>query len=585
MSDSVSSHSVTPPGLLPAAPAYRLWALAGLMVLGIVVRFQGLATNPPWYTDELIYGEAARTLAEGDPRFGAVRWPFARECLAKPPLWFVVDAPLQWLPGPVMTKARLLSALVSLALVWVVFRIGEKLHSTEAGLVAGWVTLVHAPSLLYFRWATPYTLAGLLDALAVLFLAQDWTASRSTRRLTGASGLAGLDSSDLSNGLNGHNGADGAEGADRSDPTDRPDSAAAPHRQCEPRSSTRLLYWAAAMAGLAAVTDFFSLQTVAFVVVWTLGRRRWRALPGAIGLCVAPSLLFLVWGGSVRGGNFLREWGALILQFEGGGSLGATLRQLLRAAWITWTHDAVYLIGIPALAVWAWRGRGRVPALFLLFMVPLILRRQGFDPAAPHNLPSYVFAIELGFAVALCEMGRRVAGWVSNRSARGTRWGPASGIAVTVLLPTVMTVFAIVYVIRGIPTEEKALGSVRDVTVTREVCDWINARLDADDVAIVPDRLVVFLNCRAAPPNQALYAMGYDAVWMRYVNEEELAFRPTLDRARMVVIDAFQRLDGLRPEDPACTDPLAQKMREGQWRMAMQAGEYSVYLPPVNPSR
>lgn len=61
------------------------------------------------------------------------------------------------------------------------------------------------------------------------------------------------------------------------------------------------------------------------------------------------------------------------------------------------------------------------------------------------------------------------------------------------------------------------------------------------------------------------------------------AFRPALDQARCVVVDEWDRINGLVSLDPLTEHPLAVLMRERGWRPVAVLGEYEIYAPPPRP--
>lgn len=544
----------------------EMLALAMLAAAGLFLRAWRLDVNPLWYTDECIYTEVARNLSRGELRYGALPFPFGREIVTKPPLWFVFAAPWQWLPGEALWKGRLATALGSLLLAFCCWGLGRRLHSPRAGYLAAWISLVHAPALLYGRWANPYMLAGLLNATCLLLLT-------------------------------------------RMDPKPAPSPPAAPADDAcaSPppgrcglltRSAMAWAFFAGLAAGLSCITEFMSLQMLGFLVLWGWAHRSlWQKLPALAAGAMLPVLLFLGWGMLARGTPFLRELASLLFQFGGGEGAGAALRQMARAFGGLFFHDAVMGIGLAGLVFWAGRGvfarrppgektpDGRMPLVFLFCMLPLVLRRQGADMQPPHNLPAWGFAMHLGFAVALCEAASFLEQWRS-RPLEGNGSGPGirrmlirtAGLAVLIGPVLAMTLTAGQSVCTEIPMGSKALGSVRDVGVSRELIARINADCGPDDIVVVPERLTPFLAARAVTWQQALVAEGYAIPWYSYVSAEELLFLPRLNATRLVVVDAWDRINGVCGDTPDCSHPLIMRLRGEGWRV-MVFGEYILYFP------
>ncbi len=533
----------------------RAWfaALVALMCLAAFLRLWRLDENPRWYVDEGIYTAIARTWAEeGVPRCGALRWPFAREYVTKPPLWFILNAPLQaLLPGPVMFKARLPSAFTAIAMVWILASIGRRIHSPAAGIFAACLSLIHLPMMRYGRWATPYPLSGLLSALAVwaLVAAEDSPSRPFERRIEAAA------------------------------------AKPPPGRGLFLLSYIREPYFmAACAAGLAFVADFFAIQTIGFVLLWAVLRRKWRKLPVMAAAAFAPFLIFAAWGFSRRGVDFAREMASLFFQF-GGESTGKALFQMAYAARIIFTRDWIVPAGLVGLAAMAWRGKGRVPALFLLCMMPLILRRQGGDAEIPHNMPAYLFAIHLGFAALWMDIAAWPARWLAKR-APGARGGGAMDrktsaeqwlkLAIGAAPLVAMTATAALWTCTEIPLGAKALASVRDVEAARLVAGEINERFPAEAIVVVPETLLPLIQCRAATADQVRVAEGEFVKWHRFVDPgRDFVFSPKIESVRVVVVDEWMRFCGLRPWDPNCPHPMAILMRNQPWR-ARTIGEYGI---------
>lgn len=547
----------------------RRHAAAALVILAaaaLFLRLWRLDANPPWYTDECIYTEVARNLSRGELRYGALPFPFGREIVTKPPLWFVFAAPLQWLPGEAVWKGRLAGALASILLAFCVYGLGRRLHGSRAGWIAAWVSLAHAPALLYGRWANPYVLAGLLNAACLLLLTR-------------------LD-------------PEPASSPPDVSPDDAPPPFVAGGRGLFSRSGMAPAFAAGLTAGLSCITEFMSVQVLGFLALWGLARGgRCRKLPALAAGAALPVALFLAWGMLARGSPFLRELASLLFQFGGGEGAGATLRQMARAFSGLFFRDAVMGVGLVGLVFWAGRGvftrpspgektpDRRMPLLFVLCMLPLVLRRQGADMELPHNFPAWGFAIHLGFAVALSEAASQAEQW---GKAALQRLFPGSGIArvvargagfaVLMLPPLAMTFTATRSVCGEIPMGAKALGSVRNVAVSRELIARINAEYGPDDILVVPERLTPFLTARAVTWQQALVAEGYEVPWYSYVSAEDLLFPPRLNRTRLVVVDAWDRINGVCADAADCPHPLIARLRSGGWRMAV-FGEYILYFP------
>jgi len=97
-----------------------------------------------------------------------------------PPLYFVLTRlPVIWL-GPSEISLRLLSALSSLLLIYIVFRLGQLLFSMEVGLVAALLCAVNTTQIVYAQNARPYAFCLLLGCCSCLMFLR-WLETRALR--------------------------------------------------------------------------------------------------------------------------------------------------------------------------------------------------------------------------------------------------------------------------------------------------------------------------------------------------------------------------------------------------------------------
>jgi hypothetical protein len=256
--------------------------------------------------------------------------------------------------------------------------------------------------------------------------------------------------------------------------------------------------------------------------------------------------------------------------------MGTAVGQMVRAFVRVFVLDPVFLVGLIGLVLWAVQRKGLAIGLFFLCMLPLVLRRQGADPEPPHNLPAYGFALYLGFGAVVAE----IAGWVRG----AVRWRRVAAFAACAVPVAILIVPAFYWVFTSIPTGAKALGSVRKMEDARAVAVWIEDRCGATDVVVVPERLTPAVRCRAVTWPQVLVAEGISARWYSFVSKKDLVFQPEMGQVGLVVVDAWDRINGVRPEDPACRHPFVELMRGYEWE-SFASGEYSIFVKEVERER
>ena len=155
----VARHDSTPRRLnVPAT----VWLLAGVTVVGAVLRFALLTTQSYWFDEaqaahefQLSFGAMLSTVSHYEPN---------------PPLFFVVG----WLWAKVFGTGeaglRSLSALLGTAVIPVTYLCGRDLVSRRAGLVAAGLAALCPFMIWYSQEAREYMLLALLCGLSFLYL-------------------------------------------------------------------------------------------------------------------------------------------------------------------------------------------------------------------------------------------------------------------------------------------------------------------------------------------------------------------------------------------------------------------------------
>jgi 4-amino-4-deoxy-L-arabinose transferase-like glycosyltransferase len=139
-----------------------LWALAGLVALGVAVRFATLGVQS-YHHDEVI--TAARVI----PGDFADMLRQVKGSESNPPLYYVLAWAWAKAFGTGEIGLRSLSALLGAATVPVVFLIGRELVSNRAGLIATAVVAVNPMLIWYSQEARSYAALVFFGALALFF--------------------------------------------------------------------------------------------------------------------------------------------------------------------------------------------------------------------------------------------------------------------------------------------------------------------------------------------------------------------------------------------------------------------------------
>jgi hypothetical protein len=148
-----------------------LWALAGLTVLGVAVRFASLGLQS-YHHDEVITAMRVIPGSFGDMLHSV------RESESNPPLYYALAWAWAKLFGTAEVGLRSLSALFGAATVPVGYLIGRQLASRRAGLVLAALIAVNPMLIWYSQEARSYALLVFFGALSMLFFARALNTAR-----------------------------------------------------------------------------------------------------------------------------------------------------------------------------------------------------------------------------------------------------------------------------------------------------------------------------------------------------------------------------------------------------------------------
>jgi mannosyltransferase len=151
---------------MPADLHHRvLWALTGLIALGLAVRFASLGVQS-YHHDEVI--TASRVI----PGSFAEMFEQVKGSESNPPLYYVLAWGWAKAFGSGEVGLRSLTALFGAATVPVAFLVGRELASNRAGLIAAGLVAVSPMLIWYSQEARSYALLVFFGTLALLFFAR-----------------------------------------------------------------------------------------------------------------------------------------------------------------------------------------------------------------------------------------------------------------------------------------------------------------------------------------------------------------------------------------------------------------------------
>ncbi len=257
------------------------WPLALLIVLAAALRFSTLSLQSLWFDEaftpvHVFSGSLATTLNH------------VAHTENTPPLWYVLEWAVIQVVGDGVIALRLLSALAGVAMVPVMWAIGNELAGRRAAIIAAALTATNPLFLWYSQEARAYGLYAFFCALAM------WCFLRAER---------------------------------------------------EPRPRTFAAF--AASSALALLSHYFAIFLVAPMALWLLRRRQQRALAAGAVLAIAivgGALIPLVLAQGGHGAQWIGQWALAsrleaIPQYYLTGYTGAALG-----------HSVELLVALPLLA-------------------------------------------------------------------------------------------------------------------------------------------------------------------------------------------------------------------------------------------
>lgn len=551
-------RELSDPRDMAASGARRLALVAlgvALLALGVWFHVWRLAQTPGWDPQEGYNLDLAWNLLHGRLRLFALTQDFMQH----PPLYYLQLALFIRIFGYTIVAVRALAACYAILTSAALLLIGWRMFGAAPALWGTAVYLVAPVMLENSRWGYSY---GMLAFVGLLCL---WAAWESLHAESGKMRL-------------------------------------------------RWLLLAAALAGIAAFSDYIGVAWIVFVAVvgWRQsGRRGALALGVAAGIVALGLLILLAVSPAVFAADFFSTGG----RAAGGNPLLSLVLLLFNYQRLT-TYDAWLLLGLVGLFLAPQRGTRNVllGAVALLAIVILKVRTLGpsFHTGTP-LLPLLALGAGLALAVGVArlfdwayEWLTPLDRWLDRRSQRGTSVGAGAEPA-NVGGPTLLTrilAAALVFLVIGAPlamtgasdavglagklvTPQDALLATPDDAQAAIAFTLAHAR--SDDLVLASPQLAWAFDQPVNASGGALGIAGADIVQSVAFGGQAAAFYPgglsrgrwaydvSVSTARFVIVDDLIRQLAAPNQLPALMPVVRQA--EG-WPVVYSRGQYTVYERP-----
>ncbi len=355
----------------------------------------------------------------------------------------------------------------------------------------------------------------------------------------------------------------------------------------------RWLVTAAALAGLAACSDYAGAAWIIFVALTAIPRG-WRpallALTIGSGILLADIFACFVASPAIFAADFAATAGR-----AGGGNLLAQLVLLLVNYWHFTMLDAWLMLGIVGLFLAPARSRGfLLGAVTVLGVLVLKVREVGLSL---HTVVPLLPLLALGMGVAL-DLGLRslyawCLGWLNdllrNRPAL-TRWGNGRLIR----LCAALTVFLAVVSPVGLALAGDAAGLASTFTTRQDAilatpadanraAAFVRSHASAGDLVLASPNVAWMFDApggrtRGADILQSLAQTGSAAAFYPAgLAHSRWVYDVSLRAARYVVVDDLLRALA-KPDQERGLVPVLEEVQS--WRVVFVAGQYTVYERP-----
>jgi 4-amino-4-deoxy-L-arabinose transferase-like glycosyltransferase len=516
-------------------------ALLLVLALAAYVRLANLADNPGWYTDEGTHLDVAQNLLRGRTQYLAIGQ--STLLFAKLPLFEALLAGLLGATGGGIGVLRAFTGTLGVLSVGTLYLVVRRTRAGEGrslALLSALLLAIYPQAVLYSRFGFSYNLLAPLVLLTYLGL---WEY------------------------LGGRGPADARRG---------------------------WLALAACAIGVGALSDLwmFSLAAPLLLVV---SARRWRDLAWSVPLLLLPFGVYAIVMLANAPQAFCFDVRFTLSRL---GALPPLAQVKTLALNYTVLVSQDFWIALGIVGLFLLRPARLQRLSLLLFLLPIVVLGR---TAALYSLSSYYVIpllpfVSLGMAVVV-ERGVRYAaravsggllalfagwGWrpqrPTGRRLRDTSVAVGANLIVSLLLatPFLTSTLATVGQVRG-RFSTQIDPFLIDPAHARQTAEFVNARVDPDDVVIASPGLAWLLRANAADFQMAVAATGRETAMLPGdVPVERFAFDPRYTRARFVVVDNLWR--NWAVWDIAGVAEMLDQV-EG-WPLVFQAGEIRVYANP-----
>lgn len=522
-----------------------------LLALCAWFHFWRLAQTPGWDPQEGYNLDLAWNLLHGRLRLFALTQDFAQH----PPLFFLQVALSIRLFGYGIFAVRAVAALYAVLTCGAILLVGWRLLGRAAALWGAAVYVVAPVMLANTRWGYSYSLLAFVGVLCL------WTAWES------------LDATDA-------------------------------------RVAGRWLLASAALAGLAAFSDYVGVAWIVFVALVGL-RGGWRR--GAVALAVGAGelLLGLLLCLLAAPGIFIADAFSTGGRAAGGSPLVAGILLLVNYERLA-TYDAWLLLGLVGLFLIA-RSRSRNALLGAVALLALVILKVRTIGPSFHTATPLLPLLALGAGVALAAGAGKLFDWAdewldpldrwlaTNRARRtGAPVGHVEGPAALTRVLTALLVFLVI----GAPVAmagatdvvnlASALTTPQDALLAKPAdaqaaIQFTLAHARPGDLVLASPQIAWAFDQPADAQGRPLGIAGADIVQTVAYGGQAAAFYPaglsrdrwaydvSVDHARYVIVDDLLRQLAAPDQLPALSPILA---RAERWRVVYRRGQYTVYERP-----
>jgi len=522
---------------------YSLKIFLLIVLVLIFTRLYNLRTNPKWYWDEAHYINMEYNLANGEIRQGAIKYPFGMESTPRMPLYyFLSGVVMKIFNNKDILYPRFLSFMCTLGIIFPLFMIGKLLFNEKVALLGLAIFTLHKFPLIFNRWGVEYNADMFFNV---------WTLYAIVNYLK--------------------------------------------------YKKVSSLIFSAIFSGLFALSSFYGLPVVLFVILFTFFYNK-KALVYITPIAIAPFIIFGIWMSMKTQGEFWKSFISLFssgIALENKKSIFEQISGFIKAFLLFPSYDLIYFLSIVGL--FFLKGRQHIITLFLLPIGMIIIKRQGLDTRTSYNSVLYLPILHLSIASLLFifwdkanesikKLGESlhhcstVCSTCFSRSIFPLKWALQAKLMYSCALIIALLPFIFIgtrdtyWVITRIPTNFDTIGAIQDYDDTMDVVDFINLNTDKDkDVVIAPELISWLIDCKTVNLYQVLLSLGYETLWHNRIPDSRWAFKIDYKEAKFLILDYTNRSFTLYQEN---MDKFIAIFKKEKWELILRQGEYFVYLNP-----